>query len=74
MNENFNVQDVVDVASALIHSSRDYDNGDYSPVGHFCKYCDKSSWTSFEIIKHQDDCPYLKAVDLLTGYKLTKEY
>jgi hypothetical protein len=65
--DNPSKEDAIILAKAVIEEWQDYDDGDYSPVGNFCKYCYQSSWQGYDKIKHDLDCPVLVAKDVLVG-------
>ena len=61
---NFNKQDVIKVAEALIEQSVAYDAWHH---GNLCEYC--GSMQLGKKLKHSVDCVVLIAQDLLTGGK-----
>ena len=55
------------LANAILDNWHDYEDGDYSPRGHGCKFCDCTwSWGSYDEVVHALDCPVLVAKDILT--------
>jgi len=67
----FNKDDVIKVATALIEDHTWFDTGDYSKDVYHCEHCtgrtdDWSSWEEVENIVHDYDCPVLAARDILT--------
>jgi len=65
----FNKEDVLTMAKAILEEPLEYMNGDYTPY-YFCKYCDAElhgfQYTADDF-KHDLNCPVLIAQDILTG-------
>jgi len=63
-------KDIQTVCRGVIDSGID-STGDYGPGGQ-CPYCfTPCSWNdSMDDFKHKDDCIYVIAKDLMTGYQL----
>ena len=70
----FNTDDVIKVAAALLEEHSYWDSGDYAKDECCCNYCSGRSpqwsiWSDIDKIVHELDCPVLIARDLLTGFK-----
>lgn len=65
----FNKDDVLTLAKAIIEDPIEYMDGDYIPY-YFCDYCD-AELRGYGILlrqfKHELNCPVLIAQDILTG-------
>lgn len=70
---DFNKDDVIKVARALIDNAIRWDNGNENAMfahdGYECVYCNASEYQSEEDLNHDLDCPVLVAQDLLTTQK-----
>jgi len=67
--DEFNKEDVIKVAKAIIENPLGWMDGDFLPY-FFCKFCDSKLTgytTDIKYFKHKLDCPVLVAQDLLTN-------
>lgn len=58
--------DAETLAKTILEWWEEYDDGDYSPRGYYCEFCDGDSWVGHDAIVHDLDCPVLVAKDILT--------
>jgi hypothetical protein len=68
---NFDKNDVIKIARAIISDPLRYMDGDFTPY-FFCIYCDaelRGYHVRGKEFKHDIDCPVLVAQDILTGHK-----
>jgi len=66
---NFNKQDVITIAKALMEDPLNYMDSDFIPF-YYCKYCDAELYgyaASEKDFMHKLNCPVLIAQDILTG-------
>ena len=64
---DFNKEDVIKVAKALVKCGIRFYNGDYGISRSICNFCESNSVNGIANIDHKEDCPVLIAQDLLTG-------
>jgi hypothetical protein len=68
---NFDKNDVIKIARAIIEDPLCYMCGDYMPF-FYCIYC-KAELHGYHVrkeeFKHEIDCPVLVAQDILTGHE-----
>ena len=58
--------DIQDVCKALLEDYSYYNNSDYPPFGYECNCCKSNVDEDLDSIIHEQNCPVLKARDLLT--------